>query len=187
MELIGFAYWWIRNAIENGVETSGARVLVPKEIRESIAKLQRVIDMLQKEMGEKPTVAVIAKELDLPEHRIRGVLRYMNFGEYEYYGNVLDIYKQSGDLNDSTVMTPFGQDLRYRLEDILNSLTDHERGVLILRFGIKDGYSHTLDEVAQRFQITRERVRQIEAKALRKFRHPTRIRKLEGYLELPES
>jgi RNA polymerase sigma factor (sigma-70 family) len=185
MELIGFAYWWIRNAIENGVETSGARVLVPKEIRESIAKLQRVIDMLQKEMGEKPTVAVIAKELDLPEHRIRGVLRYMNFGEYEYYGNVLDIYKQSGDLNDSTVMTPFGQDLRYRLEDILNYLTDHERGVLILRFGIKDGYSHTLDEVAQRFQITRERVRQIEAKALRKLRHPTRIRKLEGYLELP--
>ena len=175
-----YVYWPVRNAIENGVETSGARVLVPKEIRESIAKLQRVIDMLQEEMGEKPTVAVIAKELDLPEHRIRGVLRYMNFGEYEYYGNVLDIYKQSSDPIDSTVMTPFGQDLRYRLEDVLNSLTDHERGVLTLRLGIKDGYSHPLDEVAKRFQITRERVRQIEAKAFRKLRYPTRIRKLEG-------
>lgn len=192
MELLGYAYWWIRNAIENGVEMTGSMINVPSYIRETVGKLQRVVIQMRSEMGRNPSLAELAEELNLPEDRIKAVLGYVNLGEVDYHRNVVDIYNRSDLLSsvtvDEDVMEIIARkEMLESIQKLIKSLTDREREVLTFRFGLDDGTCRTLQEVGWKFDETPERIRIIEARALRKLRHPTRIRKLEGFIELPGS
>lgn len=189
-----FIYWPVRNAIKTAVEASAFLSEVPEvpeDLKDSAKKLQRFRYDLSQELGRTPTIQEIADASCLPEERIRKLWKYLNVGEVELHGNSLSIYGRSdllGPNHDDTIYDGIQkEDLRHKIMAVLDTMTDKEREVLVLRFGIDDGYSRTLDEMARRFQTTPERIRQIEARALRKLRHPTRIRKLEGFIELPTS
>jgi RNA polymerase primary sigma factor len=143
------------------------------------------------DFGREPTPEEIADELQLPVERVRGVLRMaqqpislqspVGDGDETNFGDFIEDKAADNPLD----MTSFSL-LKDKLGDVLDSLTERERQVLELRFGIGDGYSRTLEEVGKQFRVTRERIRQIEAKALRKMRHPTRLRQLQGFLENQE-
>jgi len=185
-----YATWWIRQAITRSIADQARTIRIPVHMIETINKLLRVQKQLVQEYGREPTPEEVAEEVLLPVDRVRSVLKMAQqpislqspVGESEET-NFGDFIEDRGAENPSD-MTAIVL-LKEKIKDVLETLTDRERQVLEQRFGLIDGYSRTLEEVGRQFQVTRERIRQIEAKALRKMRHPTRIRQLEGFLEAP--
>jgi len=183
-----YATWWIRQAITRSIADQARTIRIPVHMIETINKLMRVQKQLVQEYGREPTPEEVAEEVLLPVDRVRSVLKMAQqpislqspVGESEET-NFGDFIEDRGAENPSD-MTAIVL-LKEKIKDVLETLTDRERQVLEQRFGLVDGYSRTLEEVGRQFQVTRERIRQIEAKALRKMRHPTRIRQLEGFLE----
>ena len=185
-----YATWWIRQAITRSIADQARTIRIPVHMIETINKLMRVQKQLVQEYGREPSPEEIAEEIHLPVERVRAVLKMAQ--------QPISLQAPVGD-SDDTSFGDFIEDkaaenpmeeagfamLKEKIGDVLCTLTEREREVLEQRFGLKDGYSRTLEEVGRQFQVTRERIRQIEAKALRKMRHPTRIRKLEGFIELP--
>jgi len=185
-----YATWWIRQAITRSIADQARTIRIPVHMIETINKLMRVQKQLVQEYGREPSPEEIAEEIHLPVERVRAVLK-MAQQPISLQAPVGDSDDTSfGDfIEDKTADNPMEEAgfamLKEKIGDVLETLTEREREVLEQRFGLKDGYSRTLEEVGRQFQVTRERIRQIEAKALRKMRHPTRIRKLEGFIELP--
>lgn len=187
-----YATWWIRQAITRSIADQARTIRIPVHMIETINKLMRVQKQLVQEFGREPTPEEVAEEILLPVDRVRAVLKMAQqpislqspVGESEET-NFGDFIEDKGAENPSD-MTAIVL-LKEKIRDVLETLTERERQVLEQRFGLVDGYSRTLEEVGKQFQVTRERIRQIEAKALRKMRHPTRIRQLEGFLEAPEA
>jgi RNA polymerase primary sigma factor len=185
-----YATWWIRQAITRSIADQARTIRIPVHMIETINKLMRVQKQLVQEYGREPSPEEIAEEIHLPVERVRAVLKMAQ--------QPISLQAPVGD-SDDTSFGDFIEDkaadnpmeeagfsmLKDKIKDVLDTLTEREREVLEQRFGLKDGYSRTLEEVGRQFQVTRERIRQIEAKALRKMRHPTRIRKLEGFIEMP--
>jgi RNA polymerase primary sigma factor len=183
-----YATWWIRQAITRSIADQARTIRIPVHMIETINKLMRVQKQLLQEYGREPTPEEVAEEILLPVDRVRAVLKMAQqpislqapVGESEEtnFGDFIED-KSAENPSDMTAIAL----LKEKIKDVLETLTDRERQVLEQRFGLVDGYSRTLEEVGRQFRVTRERIRQIEAKALRKMRHPTRIRQLEGFLE----
>ena len=183
-----YATWWIRQAITRSIADQARTIRIPVHMIETINKLMRVQKQLVQEFGREPTPEEIAEEIHLPEERGRAVLKMAQ--------TPLSLQAPVGD-GDDTSFGDFIEDksadnpmertgfalLKDKLKAVLETLSDRERAVLEQRFGLHDGFSRTLEDVGKQFQVTRERIRQIEAKALRKMRHPTRIRHLEGFID----
>jgi RNA polymerase primary sigma factor len=183
-----YATWWIRQAITRSIADQARTIRIPVHMIETINKLMRIQKQLIQEFGREPTPEELSEEMNLPVERVRGILKIAQ--------QPISLHSPVGD-SDDTSFGDFIPDmsaenpsevtayslLKERLREVLQTLTEREQEVLKLRFGLIDGYSRTLEEVGRRFHVTRERIRQIEAKALRKMRHPTRLRKLEGFLE----
>ena len=186
-----YATWWIRQAITRSIADQARTIRIPVHMIETINKLMRVQKQLIQDFGREPTPEEIADEMQMPVERVRAVLKMAQqpislqspVGDSEDT-NFGDFIEDKSAENPSD-MTSYSL-LKDKLGDVLSSLTERERKVLELRFGLGDGYSRTLEEVGKQFKVTRERIRQIEAKALRKMRHPTRIRQLQGFLEIEE-
>ncbi len=186
-----YATWWIRQAITRSIADQARTIRIPVHMIETINKLMRVQKQLVQEYGREPSPEEVAEEILLPVDRVRAVLKMAQqpislqapVGESEET-NFGDFIEDKGAENPSD-MTAIVL-LKEKIKDVLETLTERERQVLEQRFGLVDGYSRTLEEVGRQFCVTRERIRQIEAKALRKMRHPTRIRQLEGFLEAAE-
>ena len=183
-----YATWWIRQAITRAIADQARTIRIPVHMVETINKLIRVSRQLLQELGPEPTPEEIAAEMDMPVERVREILKISQepvsletpIGEEED--------SHLGDfIQDDNVPVPADAAtftlLKEQLEEVLGTLTEREQKVLILRFGLEDGRARTLEEVGKEFNVTRERIRQIEAKALRKLRHPSRSRKLKDYLE----
>ena len=183
-----YATWWIRQAITRAIADQARTIRIPVHMVETINKLIRVSRQLLQELGREPTPEEIAKELDMPVDRVREILKISQepvsletpIGEEED--------SHLGDfIQDDNVPVPAEAAaqtlLKEQLDEVLDTLTDREQKVLRLRFGMNDGRARTLEEVGKEFDVTRERIRQIEAKALRKLRHPSRSRKLRDYLD----
>ena len=183
-----YATWWIRQAITRAIADQARTIRIPVHMVETINKLIRVSRQLLQELGREPTPEEIAKEMDMPVERVREILKISQepvsletpIGEEED--------SHLGDfIQDDNVLVPADAAaftlLKEQLEEVLGTLTEREQKVLTLRFGLEDGRARTLEEVGKEFNVTRERIRQIEAKALRKLRHPSRSRKLKDYLE----
>jgi len=183
-----YATWWIRQAITRSIADQARTIRIPVHMIETINKLMRVQKQLIQDFGREPSPDELADEMQIPVDRVRAVLKMAQqpislqspVGDSEDT-NFGDFIEDKGAENPSE-MTSYIL-LKDKLGDVLASLTERERMVLELRFGLGDGYSRTLEEVGRQFRVTRERIRQIEAKALRKMRHPTRIRQLTGFLE----
>jgi RNA polymerase primary sigma factor len=183
-----YATWWIRQAITRSIADQARTIRIPVHMIETINKLLRVQKTLLQEFGREATPEELADEMDMPGERVRAILKIAQ--------QPISLQAPIGDSDDTSFgdfiedksaenpseMTAFSL-LREKIGDVLETLTDREQEVLTLRFGLADGYPRTLEEVGRQFSVTRERIRQIEAKALRKMRHPTRIRKLEGFIE----
>ena len=186
-----YATWWIRQAITRSIADQARTIRIPVHMIETINKLMRVQKQLVQEYGREPTPEEVAEEILLPVDRVRAVLKMAQqpislqspVGESEET-NFGDFIEDKGAENPSDVTAIVL--LKEKIKDVLETLTERERQVLEQRFGLVDGYSRTLEEVGRQFRVTRERIRQIEAKALRKMRHPTRIRQLEGFLDAAE-
>jgi RNA polymerase primary sigma factor len=186
-----YATWWIRQAITRSIADQARTIRIPVHMIETINKLMRIQKRLLQDFGREPTPEEIAEELQLAVDRVRAVMKMaqqpislqspVGDGEDTNFGDFIED-KATESPSD---MTSFSL-LKDKLGDVLCSLTERERKVLELRFGLGDGYSRTLEEVGKQFRVTRERIRQIEAKALRKMRHPTRIRQLHGFLEIED-
>ena len=183
-----YATWWIRQAITRAIADQARTIRIPVHMIETINKLLRIHKQLFQAFGRDPTPEEIAEDMNLPVERVRAILKMAQqpISLQSPVGDSEDTHV--GDLiEDKTAENPSEMTayslLKERLQDVLSTLTEREQEVLTLRFGLADGYSRTLEEVGKRFKVTRERIRQIEAKALRKMRHPIRIRKLEGFLE----
>jgi RNA polymerase primary sigma factor len=184
-----YATWWIRQAITRSIADQARTIRIPVHMTETINKLIRVSRALVQENGKEPTPEEIAVEMEMPVEKVRGILKIAqepislqmpvgddgdtNFGDF---------------IEDKRAVSPARATaytiLKEQMESSLETLTEREKKVLILRFGIGDGCARTLEEVGAVFNVTRERIRQIEAKALRKLRHPTRSRKLKNFLDL---
>jgi len=185
-----YSTWWIRQAITRSIADQARTIRIPVHMIETINKLMRVQKQLEQEYGREPTPEEIADEIHLPVERVRAVLKMAQqpislqtpVGDSEETS--LDDFIEDKGAEDPSDMTSMSM-LKDRIKNVLDTLTPREREVLEQRFGLIDGYSRTLEEVGKQFQVTRERIRQIEAKALRKMRHPTRIRQLEGFIEAP--
>ncbi|MGD0412148.1 MAG: RNA polymerase sigma factor RpoD [Verrucomicrobiota bacterium] len=183
-----YATWWIRQAITRSIADQARTIRIPVHMIDTINKLMRVQKQLIQDFGREPSPDELADELQIPVDRVRAVLRMAQqpislqapVGESEDT-NIGDFIEDKEADNPSEI-TSYSL-LKDKLGDVLASLTERERMVLELRFGLRDGDSRTLEEVGRQFRVTRERIRQIEAKALRKMRHPTRIRQLTGFLE----
>ena len=183
-----YATWWIRQAITRAIADQGRTIRVPVHMCERINKLTRVSRQLVQELGREPTSEEIAKELGTTSRKVERIIKIsqrplsleMPVGE-EQDSHLGDFIPDEMTLGPTDAASH--QLLREQMEDILTSLSPREGRVLQLRFGLKDGKAHTLEEVGKKFGVTRERIRQIEAKALRKLRHPSRSRKLRDYLE----
>ncbi|HMO05806.1 MAG TPA: RNA polymerase sigma factor RpoD [Kiritimatiellia bacterium] len=183
-----YATWWIRQAITRSIADQARTIRIPVHMIETINKLMRVQKALVQELGREPTPEEVAEEMNLPVERVRAVLKMaqqpislqspVGDSDDTHFGDFIE----DKSAENPSEMTAYSL-LKERLQDVLSTLTEREQEVLSLRFGLADGYSRTLEEVGKKFTVTRERIRQIEAKALRKMRHPTRIRKLEGFLE----
>ncbi len=183
-----YATWWIRQAITRAIADQGRTIRVPVHMCERINKLTRVSRQLVQELGREPTSEEIAKELSTTPRKVERIIKIsqrplsleMPVGE-EQDSHLGDFIPDEMTLGPTDAASH--QLLREQMEDVLTSLSPREGRVLQLRFGLKDGKSHTLEEVGKKFGVTRERIRQIEAKALRKLRHPSRSRKLRDYLD----
>ena len=183
-----YATWWIRQAITRAIADQARTIRIPVHMVETINKFIRVSRQLLQELGREPTPDEIAERMDLPVERVREIIKISQ--------EPVTLETPIGDEEDSH-LGDFIQDdnvpvpsdaatftlLKEQLNEVLDTLTDRERKVLMLRFGLEDGRARTLEEVGKEFNVTRERIRQIEAKALRKLRHPSRSRKLKDYLE----
>ncbi|MCI7493021.1 MAG: RNA polymerase sigma factor RpoD [Lachnobacterium sp.] len=183
-----YATWWIRQAITRAIADQARTIRIPVHMVETINKLIRVSRQLLQELGREPSPEEIAEEMGMPVERVREILKISQepvsletpIGEEED--------SHLGDfIKDDNVPVPADAAaftlLKEQLEEVLGTLTEREQKVLTLRFGLEDGRARTLEEVGKEFNVTRERIRQIEAKALRKLRHPSRSRKLKDYLE----
>ncbi len=183
-----YATWWIRQAITRAIADQARTIRIPVHMVETINKLIRVSRQLLQELGREPSPEEIAEEMNMPVDRVREILKISQepvsletpIGEEED--------SHLGDfIKDDNVPVPADAAaftlLKEQLEEVLGTLTEREQKVLTLRFGLEDGRARTLEEVGKEFNVTRERIRQIEAKALRKLRHPSRSRKLKDYLE----
>ncbi|MDD5708500.1 MAG: RNA polymerase sigma factor RpoD [Kiritimatiellae bacterium] len=183
-----YATWWIRQAATRAIADQARTIRIPVHMIETINKLLRVQKKLVQELGREPTAEESAEEMDIPVERVRAVYRMaqqpislqspVGDGDDAHFGDFIE----DKSAENPSEMTAYSM-LKERLQEVLTTLTDRERQVLDFRFGLTDGYSRTLEEVGKQFNVTRERIRQIEAKALRKLRHPTRLRKLDGFLE----
>ena len=183
-----YATWWIRQAITRAIADQARTIRIPVHMVETINKVKKVQSQLLHQNGHEPTPDEIAEELDLPVDKVREIMRVAQepvsletpIGEEEdsHLGDFIpdDGAPAPADAASHTM-------LREQLSDVLSTLTPREEKVLRLRFGLEDGRSRTLEEVGREFNVTRERIRQIEAKALRKLRHPSRSRKLKDYLD----
>ena len=186
-----YATWWIRQAITRSIADQARTIRIPVHMIENLNKVMQIQKQLLQELGHEPTPDEVAEEMQLSVDRVQAIMKMAQ--------QPISLQSPVGDSDDTNFgdfiedkgaenpydMTAFSL-LREKIMDVLGSLTDRERRVLSLRFGLVDGYSRTLEEVGHQFNVTRERIRQIEAKALRKMRHPTRIRQLHGFFE-PDS
>ena len=183
-----YATWWIRQAITRSIADQARIIRIPVHMIETLNKVMQVQKQLLQELGHEPTPEEVAEEMNLPVERVQQIMKMAQ--------QPISLQSPVGDSDDTNFgdfiedkaaenpydMTAYSL-LREKIMDVLDSLTERERRVLSLRFGLQDGYSRTLEEVGRQFKVTRERIRQIEAKALRKMRHPTRIRQLHGFFE----
>ena len=183
-----YATWWIRQAITRSIADQARTIRIPVHMIETLNKVMQVQKQLLQELGHEPTPDEVATEMNFPVERVQSIMKMAQ--------QPISLQSPVGDSDDTNFgdfiedkaaenpydMTAYSL-LREKLMDVLESLTPRERKVLSLRFGLQDGYSRTLEEVGKQFNVTRERIRQIEAKALRKMRHPTRIRQLQGFFE----
>ena len=183
-----YATWWIRQAITRAIADQARTIRIPVHMVETINKLIRVSRQLLQELGREPTPEEIAEEMDMPVDRVREILKISQepvsletpIGEEE--DSHLGDFIQDDNVPVHADAAAFTL-LKEQLVEVLSTLTDREQKVLRLRFGLDDGRARTLEEVGKEFNVTRERIRQIEAKALRKLRHPSRSRKLKDYLD----
>lgn len=183
-----YATWWIRQAITRAIADQARTIRIPVHMVETINKLIRVSRQLLQELGREPVPEEIAREMDIPVERVREIMKIAQepvsletpIGEEEdsHLGDFIEDEDAPAPAEAASFML-----LKEQLEEVLETLTSREKKVLQLRFGLEDGRSRTLEEVGQVFGVTRERIRQIEAKALRKLRHPSRSKKLKDYLE----
>jgi len=183
-----YATWWIRQAITRAIADQARTIRIPVHMVETINKLIRVQRQLLQELGREPTPEEIAQQMDIPVERVREIMKIAQepvsletpIGEEEdsHLGDFIEDEDALAPAEAASYML-----LREQLEEVLETLTPREEKVLRLRFGLDDGRSRTLEEVGQEFGVTRERIRQIEAKALRKLRHPSRSKKLKDFLE----
>ena len=183
-----YATWWIRQAATRAIADQARTIRIPVHMIETINKLTRLQKKLVQELGREPTAEEIAEEMEQTVDKVRQVFRMAQHpislqnpvgdGDDAQFGDFLE----DKSAENPSEIAAYSM-LKERLQEVLSTLTDRERQVLDFRFGLTDGYSRTLEEVGKQFNVTRERIRQIEAKALRKLRHPTRMRKLEGFLE----
>ncbi len=183
-----YATWWIRQAITRSIADQARTIRIPVHMIETINKLVRASKKLVQEQGREPTPEDLAEEMNIPSEKVRGILKIAQHpislqtpvgdGDDSHFGDFIE------DKGAESPAEATGYSLlKEKIQDVLGSLSDREKRVLTLRFGLEDGCQRTLEEVGNEFNVTRERVRQIEAKALRKMRHPTRAAKLEGFLE----
>ncbi|UCC30483.1 MAG: RNA polymerase sigma factor RpoD [Phycisphaerales bacterium] len=183
-----YATWWIRQAITRAIADHARTIRIPVHMIETMSRLRNISKELLQDLGRDPTIEEIARTAKMPVSEARRVLKISRHpisldrpvGESEdsYFGDFIE-----DDAVDSPVSTAGGGMLKDRVEEVLKTLTYREREIIKLRYGIGDGYTYTLEEVGRIFKVTRERVRQVEAKAIRKLQHPVRARKLEGFLE----
>lgn len=183
-----YATWWIRQAINRSIADQARTIRIPVHMVETINKLVRIQRQLLQELGREPTPEEIGAEMDLPTEKVRNIMKISQepvsletpIGEEDdsHLGDFIE---------DNDAMQPdeyTNQELlKEQLNEVLDTLTDREENVLRLRFGLEDGQTKTLEQVGQQFGVTRERIRQIEAKALRKLRHPSRLKQLKDFLE----
>jgi RNA polymerase primary sigma factor len=183
-----YATWWIRQAITRAIADQGRTIRIPVHMVETINRLIKTSSQLLQELGREPTIEELARALDMPVERVSEIIRIAP--------EPLSLETPIGEEEDSH-LADFIEDheavspteaadrrmLREKIDEALDSLTPREKEVLMMRFGLEDGCSRTLEEVGRHFRVTRERIRQIEAKALKKLRHPSRSRKLRDYLE----
>jgi RNA polymerase primary sigma factor len=186
-----YAIWWIRQAITRSIADQARTIRIPVHMIEIMNKLWRAQKQLTQEMGREPTPEELADEMHMPVARIHALLKMAQ--------QPVSLHAPVGDDGDVSVgdfiedksaenpsdVTSYSL-LREKLSDVLTTLTERERKILEMRFGLLDGYERTLEEIGKMYNVTRERIRQIEAKALRKLRHPTRVRHLQGFLDTPE-
>jgi len=183
-----YATWWIRQAITRAIADHARTIRIPVHMIETMSKLRNISKQLLQDLGREPTIEEIAREAKMPIAEVRRVLKISRYpisldrpvGESEdsYFGDFIP-----DDSGESPVDTATSEMLKDRIEQVLKTLTYREREIIKLRYGIGDGYTYTLEEVGKIFKVTRERVRQVEAKAIRKLQHPVRARKLEGFLD----
>lgn len=183
-----YATWWIRQAITRAIADHARTIRIPVHMIETMSRLRNISKQLLQDLGREPTIEEIAKKAKMPVSEARRVLKISRHpisldrpvGESEdsYFGDFIE-----DDTAESPVSSAGSEMLKDRIEEVLKTLTYREREILKLRYGIGDGYTYTLEEVGKIFKVTRERVRQVEAKAIRKLQHPVRSRKLEGFLE----
>jgi RNA polymerase primary sigma factor len=183
-----YATWWIRQAITRAIADHARTIRIPVHMIETMSRLRNIAKQLLQELGREPTIDEIARRAKMPVSEARRVLKISRHpisldrpvGESEdsYFGDFIE-----DDTAESPITTAGSEMLKDRIDEVLKTLTYREREIVKLRYGIGDGYTYTLEEVGRIFKVTRERVRQVEAKAIRKLQHPVRARKLEGFLD----
>jgi RNA polymerase primary sigma factor len=181
-----YATWWIRQAITRALADQARTIRIPVHMVETINRLVKISRQLLQELGRDPTVEEVASEMGLTPEKVREVIKISQepisletpIGEEEdsHLGDFIEDQEAVAPAEAASVML-----LKEKMQDVLKNLTERERKVLVLRFGLEDGHQRTLEEVGQEFGVTRERIRQIEAKALRKLRHPSRGKALKDY------
>ena len=183
-----YATWWIRQAITRSIADHARTIRIPVHMIETMSKLRNISRKLQQELGVEPSIEEIAVAAEMPVSEARRVMKIARHpisldrpvGESEdsYFGDFIE-----DDAAESPVHVATQEMLKDKIDEVLKTLTYREREIIKLRYGIGDGYTYTLEEVGRIFKVTRERVRQVEAKAIRKLQHPVRSRKLEGFLD----
>jgi RNA polymerase primary sigma factor len=183
-----YATWWIRQAITRAIADHARTIRIPVHMIETMSKLRNIAKNLLQDLGREPTIEEIAEAAKMPVGEARRVMKISRHpisldrpvGESEdsYFGDFIE--DESAENPSDSATTDM---LRQRIEQVLKTLTYREREIIKLRYGIGDGYTYTLEEVGRIFKVTRERVRQVEAKAIRKLQHPVRSRKLQGFLD----
>ncbi len=183
-----YATWWIRQAITRAIADHARTIRIPVHMIETMSRLRNISRQLVQDLGREPTIGEISKKAQMPLSEVRRVMkisrhpisldRPVGEGEDSYFGDFIE-----DSTAESPVISASSEMLKDRIEQVLKSLTYREREIIKLRYGIGDGYTYTLEEVGKIFKVTRERVRQVEAKAIRKLQHPVRSRKLEGFMD----